>query len=274
MKSNLLHSFFSIILIISLYSCSDKKEQLSINAVKVIDVPDSLNLDPFYKKYVNADGIPVVSSMNVNDSALISASKVITQVLSKREDVKKAMIAKGCKVMIIGEKEEVCDIPEYAEICDTPENIAYWNKRARGFGGAPEHDFSASCGEENVICLPGDRYKGESILVHEFAHIIHMVGIVGVNPKFDNELETLLQKAIEKGLWKDTYAVSNKEEYFAEAVQSFFNCNKYSEEPNGVHNSINTREKLKSYDLDMYNLLLQYFPEIELDLCEDNRTKL
>lgn len=274
MRSNLLHSFFSIILIISLYSCSDKKEQLSINAVKVIDVPDSLNIDPFYKKYVNADGIPVVSSMNVNDSALIRASKVIAQVLSKREDVKKAMIAKGCKVMIIGEKEEVCDIPEYAEICDTPENIAYWNKRARGFGGAPEHDFSASCGEENVICLPGDRYKGESILVHEFAHIIHMVGIVGVNPKFDNELETLLQKAIEKGLWKDTYAVSNKEEYFAEAVQSFFNCNKYSEEPNGVHNSINTREKLKSYDLDMYNLLLQYFPEIELDLCEDNRTKL
>ncbi len=274
MKSNLLHSFFSIILIISLYSCSDKKEQLSINAVKVIDVPDSLNIDPFYKKYVNADGIPVVSSMNVNDSALIRASKVIAQVLSKREDVKKAMIAKGCKVMIIGEKEEVCDIPEYAEICDTPENIAYWNKRARGFGGAPEHDFSASCGEENVICLPGDRYKGESILVHEFAHIIHMVGIVGVNPKFDNELETLLQKAIEKGLWKDTYAVSNKEEYFAEAVQSFFNCNKYSEEPNGVHNSINTREKLKSYDLDMYNLLLQYFPEIELDLYEDNRTKL
>lgn len=274
MKSNLLHSFFSIILIISLYSCSDKKEQLSINAVKVIDVPDSLNIDPFYKKYVNADGIPVVSSMNVNDSALIRASKVIAQVLSKREDVKKAMIAKGCKVMIIGEKEEVCDIPEYAEICDTPENIAYWNKRARGFGGAPEHDFSASCGEENVICLPGDRYKGESILVHEFAHIIHMVGIVGVNPKFDDELETLLQKAIEKGLWKDTYAISNKEEYFAEAVQSFFNCNKYSEEPNGVHNSINTREKLKSYDLDMYNLLLQYFPEIELDLYEDNRTKL
>ncbi len=274
MKSNLLHSFFSIILIISLYSCSDKKEQLSINAVKVIDVPDSLNIDPFYKKYVNADGIPVVSSMNVNDSALIRASKVITQVLSKREDVKKAMIAKGCKVMIIGEKEEVCDIPEYAEICDTPENIAYWNKRARGFGGAPEHDFSASCGEENVICLPGDRYKGESILVHEFAHIIHMVGIVGVNPKFDNELETLLHKSIEKGLWKDTYAISNKEEYFAEAVQSFFNCNKYSEEPNGVHNSINTREKLKSYDLDMYNLLLQYFPEIELDLYEDNRTKL
>lgn len=274
MKTGLLYSFFSILLIISLYSCSDKKGQLSSDEVKVTAVPDTLGIDPFYKKYVDAGGIPVVSSANVNDSALVRASKVISQVLSKREDVKKAMIAKGCKVMIIGEKEEVCDIPEYKEICDTPENIAYWNKRARGFGGAPEHDFSASCGEENVICLSGDRYKGESILVHEFAHIIHMVGILSINPNFDNELEALRLKAIEKSLWENTYAISNKEEYFAETVQSFFDCNKYSTEPNGVHNSINTREKLKEYDPDMYNLLLQYFPKIELDLCSDNKTNL
>lgn len=272
MRTLLLHLFFSIISVTLVCSCSKKKEQLSDYEVTVSNVPDSLHLDPFYKKYVDAGGIPIVSSINVNDSALIRASKVISQILSKREDVKQAMTAKGCKVMIIGEKEEVCDIPEYKHICDTPENIAYWNKRARGFGGAPEHDFSASCGEENVICLPGDRYKGESILVHEFAHIVHMVGILAVNPDFDNDLESLRQKAIEKGLWKDTYAISNKEEYFAETVQSFFDCNKYSEEPNGVHNSINTREKLKSYDPDMYSLLLQYFPEIDLDLCENNRT--
>lgn len=258
MKHILLYSFFSIFFIILVNSCSDKKGRLSSVDIKVAAVPDTLGIDPFYKKYMDADGIPIVSSAKVNDVALTRAAKVISQVLSKREDVKKAMIAKGCKVMIIGEKEEVCDIPEYKHICNTPENTAYWNKRARGFGGAPEHDFSASCGEENVICLPGDRYKGESILVHEFAHIIHMVGILGINPDFNNELEALRLKAIEKGLWKDTYAISNKEEYFAE--------------PNGVHNSINTREKLKEYDPDMYNLLLQYFPEIELDLCSDNRT--
>ncbi|MFT4071322.1 MAG: hypothetical protein QM654_05295 [Dysgonamonadaceae bacterium] len=272
MRIRLRYSFFSILLITSMYSCSGKKGQLTLHEVTVTAVPDTLGFDPFYKKYVDADGIPVVSSANVNDSALIRASKVISQVLSKRKDVKKEMIAKGCKVMIIGEKEEVCDIPEYKRICDTPENIAYWNKRARGFGGAPEHDFSASCGEENVICLPGDRYKGESILVHEFAHIIHMIGILGINPDFDNELETVRLKAIEKGLWKNTYAISNKEEYFAETVQSFFDCNKYSAEPNGVHNSIHTRVKLKEYDPDMYNLLLQYFPETELDLCSDNKT--
>lgn len=237
-------------------------------------VPPELGLDPFYKKYLDAGGISVVSSEHVSDEALIRAQRVITVMLSKRPDVKRVMVESGCKVMIIGRNEEVCDLPEYAHICDTPENIAYWNKRARGFGGAPEDAFSASFGEENVLCLEGDRYKGESILVHEFAHLIHTVGIVGVDPGFNSELEALRQHAIEKGRWENTYAISNKEEYFAEAVQSFFDCNRYSEKPNGVHNAINTRAKLKVYDPEMYELLLRYFPESDLGLCDDNYTQI
>lgn len=235
-------------------------------------VPEALTLDPFYKKYLEADGIAIVSSEKVSDEALVRARNVVKQVLSKRKDVRDQMVTKGCKVMIVGSTEEVCDIPEYKHICNTPENTAYWNKRARGFGGAPEHDFSTSCGEENVIGLSTDKYRGESILVHELAHVIHMIGIVGINPDFNNKLESLYNKAKAKGLWKNTYAMENKEEYFAETVQSFFNCNSYSAQPNGVHNSINSRSKLKKYDPEMYKLLLQYFPEdIELELCSDNK---
>lgn len=266
-------SFF-LLTSISILSCKDKQKttnDTNTDAPQVTSVPSELNLDSFYKKYVDADGFAIVSSENVNDSALIRAGKVLSQVLSKRADIKKVMIDKGCRFMIIGQKEEVCEVPEYKHICDTPENIAFWNKRARGFGGAPEDEFSASCGEENVLCLEGDRYKGESILVHEFAHIFHMIGINGIDSTFDNSLEAVRQNAIKKGLWENTYAIGNKEEYFAEGVQSFFGCNKYSAEPNGVHNSINTRAKLKEYDPELYNLLLQYLPEIELDLCADNR---
>jgi alpha-glucosidase len=236
----------------------------------ISSVPISLKLDPFYKKYLDADGIPVVASENVADEALIRTRHVITVMLSKRPDVKRIMVKNGCKVMIIGRDEEVCDLPGYAHICNTPENITYLNKRARGFGGAPEDAFGASFGEENILCLESDRYKGECILVHEFAHLIHLVGIAGVYPGFDSELEALLRNAIEKGRWKDTYAITNKEEYFAETVQSFFNCNRYSKSPNGVHNAINTRDKLKTYDPEMYDLLLHYFPESELDICDEN----
>lgn len=45
--------------------------------------------------------------------------------LAKRPDVKAKMAEKGCHVMILGEHEEVCDLPEYAHICDTPENIVF-----------------------------------------------------------------------------------------------------------------------------------------------------
>ncbi len=76
-------------------------------------------------------------------------------------------------------------------------------------------------------------------------------------------LEAVQRNAIRTGLWKDTYAVSNKEEYFAECV-SFFNCNRYADPANGVHNWVNRRAKLKSYDPDMYRLLQEYFYEIEI----------
>lgn len=241
--------------------------QATASNEKVTAVPDSLGINRFYKKYLDAEGLPVISSDKVCDEALIRTRTVILQMLSKRPDVKDYMVSKGCRVMIIGATEEVCELPEYAQIC-TPDSTAFWNKRARGFGGAPQDDYSASFGEENVMCLPGDRYNGESIMVHEFSHIIHTVGIEGINPDFDKELVQIMEKAKAKGLWKNTYALSDKYEYFAEAVQSFFNCNRYSAEPNGVHNSINTRDKLKQYDPDIYNLLLQYFPDnVTLDIC-------
>lgn len=235
-----------------------------VQAQEVKDVPDSLHLPLFYKKYVDAGGIAVVSSDKVRDEALFIARKLIIGMLAKREDIRNYMAKRHCRFMVIGEHEDVCDIPEYAHICSSPEKIAYWNRRARGFGGAPEDSLSSSCGEENLLCLPGDRYKGENILIHEFAHLIHTIGIVGLDPTFNKRLECVMQHAEAKGLWKKTYAISNKEEYFAETVQSFFNCNRYSKEPDGVHNSINRCEKLKAYDPEMYNLLKDYFYEADL----------
>jgi len=237
------------------------------NNIKVTSVPASLHINSFYKKYVDANGIPVISSEKVHDEALLKAREIIICMLSKRKDIVRKMVEKGCKVMILGQKEEVCDLPEYAHICNSKDSIAYWNKRARGFGGAPEDALSSSCGEENLICLPGDRYEGENILIHEFAHLIHTIGIVGINPDFNKELDAVMNHAIQNGLWKNTYAISNREEYFAETVQSFFNCNRYSQTPNGVHNENNRREKLKKYDPEMYKLLLKYFPEIEIPIC-------
>ena len=233
---------------------------------QVTGIPEGKNIPSFYQKYIETEGLYVTSSGKVSDEALLKACDIISLMLAKRPDVKAHMVKKGCHVMIIGKDEETCDLPEFAHICNCEDSIKYWNWRARGFGGAPEDEFSASCGEENLLALPQDKYVGENILIHEFAHLIHTVGIVGVEPDFNERLEALRQNAIRKGLWEKTYAVSNKEEYFAECVQSFFNCNRYAEPANGVHNWVNRRTKLKTYDPDMYRLLQEYFYEIEIPI--------
>ena len=233
---------------------------------QVTSIPEGKNIPSFYQKYIETEGLYVTSSGKVSDEALLKACDIISLMLAKRPDVKAHMVKKGCHVMIIGKDEETCDLPEFAHICNCEDSIKYWNWRARGFGGAPEDEFSSSCGEENLLALPQDKYVGENILIHEFAHLIHTVGIVGVEPDFNERLEALRQNAIRKGLWEKTYAVSNKEEYFAECVQSFFNCNRYAEPANGVHNWVNRRTKLKTYDPDMYRLLQEYFYEIEIPI--------
>ena len=233
---------------------------------QVTSIPEGKNIPSFYQKYIETEGLYVTSSGKVSDEALLKACDIISLMLAKRPDVKAHMVKKGCHVMVIGKDEETCDLPEFAHICNCEDSIKYWNWRARGFGGAPEDEFSSSCGEENLLALPQDKCVGENILIHEFAHLIHTVGIVGVEPDFNERLEALRQNAIRKGLWEKTYAVSNKEEYFAECVQSFFNCNRYAEPANGVHNWVNRRTKLKTYDPDMYRLLQEYFYEIEIPI--------
>ena len=233
---------------------------------QVTSIPEGKNIPSFYQKYIETEGLYVTSSGKVSDEALLKACDIISLMLAKRPDVKAHMVKKGCHVMVIGKDEETCDLPEFAHICNCEDSIKYWNWRARGFGGAPEDEFSSSCGEENLLALPQDKYVGENILIHEFAHLIHTVGIVGVEPDFNERLEALRQNAIRKGLWEKTYAVSNKEEYFAECVQSFFNCNRYAEPANGVHNWVNRRTKLKTYDPDMYRLLQEYFYEMKIPI--------
>ena len=209
--------------------------------------PKSLKLDPFYKKYVNSEGLPIVSSEKVRDAALLRADELINQMLADRPDIRKALIEADVRFVVIGAKEQTTDIPEYSHM--KPKE--FWNQRARGFGGRV-----VSCGEENLLCYPVDRYDDENILIHEFAHCIHLTGLKRIEKEFDKKLKQLYEKALAKGLWKGTYAGSNRSEYWAEAVQSYFDTNRQN---NYNHNHVNTREELKAYDPDLAQLVAETF---------------
>ena len=127
---------------------------------------------------------------------------------------------------------------------DLFEDRDYWDRRARGLGGS-RSDPVCSCAEENVLAFPGDPYSTENILIHEFAHNIHLRGMVRVDETFDPRLKQAFEQAMAEGLWKGKYASTNKNEYFAEGVQSWFDDNR---EPDHDHNHVNTRRELVAYD--------------------------
>jgi len=149
--------------------------------------------------------------------------------------------------------EVTTNIPEHAHLG------AFWNTRARGLGGTPQIPVSTGA-EENVLCLRSDRYR-EDIFLHEFSHGIHLIAANFAISNFDYRLNSLYRQAVSRGLWRNTYADDTKQEYWAEGVQSFFNVEAVGPRGgDGIHNDIDTREELRRYDPNLYNLILEVFP--------------
>ena len=219
----------------------------------VSSVPNEFGFDPFYEKFCDADGIPIISSGEVDDLALKQAYYLITNMLAPIPEVRQELISNGAYFGIIGKSEMQTTLPEYSHM-----DSQYWDRRARGLGGSRDMPIT-SAAEENLLCLPWDRYRGESIAVHEFAHTI---ALLGFGDNFDSLLEEfsdLYESAIQKGLWINTYAGSDIQEYWAEGVQSYFNSNLEAEPTDGVHNHVNTREELAKYDPRLHEFISRVF---------------
>jgi alpha-glucosidase len=242
-------------------SCNQKKDNVQTIIPAVTAPPDSLHLNSFYKKYLDANGIAITSSWRVPDSAMIQAWKIVSFMTAKLPpEVLHAMVKVNTRVTVMARYEGTTDVPEHAYLAsDTSLN---WDVRARGLGGDLNMPLT-SCAEENLLAYQIDKYHAEDILIHEFAHSIHLIGIVQVDTTFNSQLEKLLKLAVAEGKYLNTYARTDIYEYWAEGVQDWFNVNAEMPKPDGKHNPLNTRKELKKYDPRLYELINRYFEEFE-----------
>ena len=220
------------------------------------DPPDQNGVPAFYTRRASASGFPIVASATVNPHALKEAEYLLNMMFAKRPDVRDAMIKSGARMCIIGWNEFTTDLPEFAAF--KPKD--FWDARARGTGGSETDPFCSSA-EENILGYPGDPYATECILIHEFAHAIHLRGMVNVDQEFDGRVKAAYEAAMEKGLWKGKYAATNHHEYFAEGVQSWFDNNR---EDDHDHNHVNTRAELIAYDPGLAAVCREVFGDTEL----------
>ena len=248
----------------------------SFESAMISAPPAELGLDPFYKKYTDAFGIPVVSSEKVADAALLMARDIVNYMLVKRPDIRAVMVQRKSRLLVMAREEGETDLPERKDwkkptIDDrrltpgeranynTPRGIAnmtdkeYWDGRARGMGGN-----ITSCAEENLLGLPGTRYYGEHITVHEFSH--NVMGALRVaDPDLWAQIQPAYDAAKAKGLYKDAngreqYAINTVAEYFAEGTQWWFWSN--IEFYDGTTNArVQSPDDLKAYDPALYAIL-------------------
>ncbi len=232
-----------------------------VQAFRFGGVPD------FYTQHIEAHGFPIVASAKVNPYALKEAAFLVDMMLAKRPEVREAMIKSGARMCILAHNEYTTDLPEFARMIegkvDEFPNMTskdYWDARARGLGGS-ETDPFCTVAEENVLGYTGDPYEKECILIHEFAHAIHLRGMLNVEPTFDTRLKATYDAAMKVGLWKGKYASVNHHEYFAEGVQSWFDNNRVNDHD---HNHVHLRKQLIEYDPGLAAMCREVFGDTDL----------
>lgn len=229
--------------------------------------PNELRADPFYDKYVAAAGIPIPSSSSVSDDALFAARDMVSGMLSEPPDLAEWLAAEDYRVAIMGREEAITDLPEnrgwtrpapddprltrcerkhYAARIGRLSDRQYWNARVRGIGGK-----RAVAAEEDVLGLRDNRYWGETILVHEFAHAIHDA-IRAVDPALARQIDAAYRAALADGLWFEEYATTTVEEYWAEGTQFWFNSNRLAVMDGRL---VLNHEDLRTYDPRLYAVL-------------------
>ena len=91
-----------------------RTEVLDIPVCEVTTPPDSLGLNPFYKKYVDVNGIALISSWRVPDSAFVAAHRTLYSMTSMLpKNVLDSMVNRGTRVAIMARYEGTTDIPEH-----------------------------------------------------------------------------------------------------------------------------------------------------------------
>ncbi len=236
----------------------DANSANSVNIPEPVPPPsivrDFFRLDLFYEQWIDVGGLPVIASAKVNPYAVKEAAWLITKMIGHRPDVIRAMVENKARFAVIAHTEIITEIPEYRSD-PRPDFLVF---RERGWGGSEGATVTSS--EENLLNYPGKYYGGRyNVLIHEFAHGIHLLGLNTLDPTFDERLQTAYERAVRNELWHGTYAASDRREYWAEATHAWF----YPNGGGSFDRFGNTRQALKAYDPDLAALLTEIYGDGE-----------
>src|SRR5262249_14375312 len=131
----------------------------------VIAPPAKFKIDPYYTKFTFAREFPVLGSKQVSDEALLKANDTIRTMFAYRHDILKAMIVDGARLVVLGTKERLCDLPEFKDSKngDAADLVRYYDYTpANKLIVVPEENVLGSCRTVLQTVQPNGRIENPS----------------------------------------------------------------------------------------------------------------
>lgn len=195
-------------------------------------------------------GIHLLADEEVDPTAIAGQADRIFNMLETRPDLTTALQDSGIEGRVIPAGSRITAVPDYVDLYEDYPGTD-WNRLGRSFPGTELLPIFSGA-EENLLCSSEDRYEGEDIFVRTFALTIRRFALDAVDEGTSAAINQAYSRAIAAGLWTNTLAEINDDEYWMEGAQSYFDANlednAEDREPNSSHNAVNTREELREYD--------------------------
>ncbi len=166
-------------------------------------IADEYKLDrAFFKKGTMVQDILIATSVKVTDYTHLEAAYLFDKMMADlKPEIAQRIRDQKVLCILVAHDELTSDVPQFKSK-KTGKELDFYNWRQRGFLTKVDKRYVVFFSEEDVM-----EYKGgmqiESILIHEFGHVIHGAGF---DEKLKKRWTETFENAKSKGLWKDGYA--------------------------------------------------------------------
>lgn len=193
---------FCVFVILSFALQSSDETSTVVRSITAAEASEYKLDTAYYKKCAVAQNILIATSDKVSDFAIREAAYQFDKVMSTVVPaVAQRIRDKKLLCVLVGHSEQVSDIPQFKSD-KTGKELDLYNWRNRGFLTMVEKRPTFLFSEEDVLEYEGGM-QIESILIHEFAHVIDKAGF---DKELFDRLEAAFKNAKAKGLYNDGYA--------------------------------------------------------------------
>ncbi len=153
----------------------------------------------FYKKVTQVEGILIATSERVSDLAHLEAAYQFGMVMQRiSKPVAERIREQKVLCILIAHDELTSQLPQF-QTDKTGKELDFYNWRSRGFLTRKNDRPTVVFAEEDVLEYEGGMQL-ESILIHEFGHVIHGAGF---DKGLQDRLTECFNKARKSGIWND-----------------------------------------------------------------------